>query len=100
MPAELDPVAPRDCAEGARQHEHVAPLLADVVAPRRQAMRRVLHGFHAMQFHAVAALVKPENVAYLGVIMLVVVPAHGLSARKSIALLVVVSVGVGRSLHF
>ena len=57
---------------------------------------RVLHSFHAMNLHAVAALVKPENVSGLGIIVLFVVPAHGLTARESFALFVVVSVGVRR----
>lgn len=100
MPSELDPVAPRHNAHGARQHEHVAPLLAHVVAPRRQAMRRVIHGFHAMEFHAVAAFVKPEYIAHLGIIILVVVPTHGLAAHESHALLVVVATGVGRPQFF
>ena len=100
VPSELDPVAPRDDAQRARQHEHVASLLAHVVAPGRQAMRRVMHGLHAMQFHAVAAFVKPENVSYFSAVVLVVVPAHGLAAHESHALLVVVATGVGRPRFF
>ena len=54
-----------------------------------------MHCYYAMQFHAVVLLAKPYNVIWLGVILFVVVPAHGLSTQDSLALLVVVAMGVG-----
>jgi hypothetical protein len=54
-----------------------------------------MHCYYAMQFHAVVLLAKSENVIWLGVILFVVVPALGLSRQVSLALLVVVAMGVG-----
>ena len=58
-------------------------------------MRWIIHCYYAMQFHAIVLLAKPYNVIWLGVILFVIVPAHGLSAQSSRVLLVVVAMGVG-----
>jgi hypothetical protein len=49
-----------------------------------------MHGVHTMQLHTIVCLAKPEYIAYLGIVVLVIIPAHGLAANKSHALLIVV----------
>ena len=60
-------------------------------------MRWIVHSFHTMNLYAFFIFAKPKHVSDFSFVLFRIIPAHRLSIGEPIALLAVITAGVGFS---